>query len=293
MKTSLLALTLLVPVLAPAAVHSDMLVSTEWLASHLNDRNVVVIQISRERPIWEAGHIPGARFVALPEIAITRDGIPNELAPVADLRKAFEGAGVSDDSHVILYTDAAVLPATRAWFTLDYLGHGDHASLLDGGLAKWKAEGRAISRDAPTVAAGHFTPRLHPEVLVGIEPVKDLSWAAVNAGSTTVLLDARAPEDFKGSRGNPEITRAGHIPGAENVFWTTTQGKDGALLPEADLRKLFEAVGATPDKPVVTYCNSGMQASQSYFTLKYLGYNTRLYDGSFSEWSAAKTPVDK
>ena len=283
----------LLPIAASAAVRSDMLVSTEWLASHLNDPKVVVLQVSRERAIFDAGHIPGAHFIALPEIAVARDGIPNELAPVADLKKAFEKAGVSDDSRVILYTDAAVLPATRAWFTLEYLGHADRAALLDGGLGKWKAEGRAIANDATAVTEGHFTPMLHPEVLVTIEPVKDLSWAAVNTGSTTVLLDARAPEDFTGSRGNPELARAGHIPGAENVFWQKTQAKDGSLLSESELRKLYEAVGATPNRPVVTYCNSGMQASESYFTLKYLGYDTKLYDGSLSEWSAAKTQVDK
>jgi thiosulfate/3-mercaptopyruvate sulfurtransferase len=275
------------PVLAFGAVRSDMLVSTEWLAGHLNDPDVVILQISRERAIYDAGHIPNARFVALGEIAITRNGIPNELPDVADLEKVFEKAGVSDNSHVILYTDAAVLPATRAWFTFDYLGHSEHASLLDGGLAKWKAEGRTISKDAPAIAAGHFTPHVHPEVVETMNGVKALP-------ANAKLIDARAPEDFTGSRPNAELSRVGHIPGAENVFWSTTQSKDGALLPEAELRKLYEAVGVTPATPVVTYCNSGMQASESYFTLKYLGYNTKLYDGSLSEWSAAKdTPVVK
>lgn len=286
LSVSLAAFALLAPAAQP--VRSGMLVSTDWLAGHLNDPKVVVVQVSRERAIFDAGHIPGARFVALPEIAVTRDGIPNELAPAADLKKAFERAGVSDDSHVILYTDAAVLPATRAWFTLDYLGHGDSASLLDGGLQKWRAEGRAISKDAATVAEGHFTLRLHPEVLITIEPVRDLSWSAVNAApASTVLLDARPAEDYTASRPNAELKWAGHIPGAVNLNWGTTQVKDSsALLPEAELRKLYEAVGVTPDRPVVTYCNSGMQASQAYFTLKYLGYDTKLYDGSFSEWSA-------
>ena len=283
-------LALLVPVLASAAVRSDMLVSTEWLASHLKDPNVVVIQISRERGLWEAGHIPGARFVALSEIAITKNGIPNELPPAQDLERIFERAGVNDDSRVIVYTDAAVLPATRAWFTLDYLGHGPHTSLLDGGLQKWRAEKRAISTDTPVVATGRFTVFPRARVMADMSEVNALSFATLHAPPVppTVLLDARAAEDFTGSRPNAELTRYGHIPGAVNLFWMTTQVKDSsALLPEAELRKMYEGVGVTPDRAVVTYCNSGMQASQAYFTLKYLGYDTKLYDGSLSEWSAA------
>ena len=134
---------------APAA-RKDMLVSTDWLAQHVNDANVVVLHVSANRTAYDAGHIPGARFVGLPEIAITRNGVPNELPDVPVLKKVFEGVGVSDNSRVILYGDASVLPATRAYFTLDYLGHGDQAALLDGGLDKWRAEGRMLSKDAPT-----------------------------------------------------------------------------------------------------------------------------------------------
>lgn len=280
---------------APAAqVRGGMLVTTDWLAGHLNDPKVVVLQVSRDKAAYDAGHVPGARFVAFNDIVVAREGIPNELPPAGDLKRVFEQAGVSDDSHVVIYTDGNLLPATRAWFTIDYLGHGDAASLLDGGLAKWKAENRSLSKDAPTVSAGHFTPKPRPETVANIDAVKDLSWAAVNNGSGgTMLLDARPAEDFSGSRPNAELKQFGHIPGAVNVVATATQGKDGAFLPEGELRKIYEAVGVTPDKPVVTYCNSGMQASQAYFALKYLGYDTKLYDGSLSEWTAKGVPVQK
>ena len=134
--------------------------------------------------------------------------------------------------------------------------------------------------------------RLHPEIVVHYNAAKDLSFAAANGqtGSAT-LVDARPAADFNGATAaNAEIPRPGHIPGAANVFWMQTQASksDMTLLPEADLRKLYEKLGVTPDRPVVTYCNTGMQASQSYFTLKYLGYDTHMYDGSFSEWSAMK-----
>jgi thiosulfate/3-mercaptopyruvate sulfurtransferase len=274
-----------------------MIVTTAWLADHLNDPNVVVLHVARDRTGYDAGHIPRAHFLALADFVVTRDGILNELPPAADLKNAFERAGVSDDSRVILYGDGNVLFASRAYFTLDYLGHGDRAALLDGGFAKWKAESRMLAKEAPDTAPGHFTPRLRPEAVVGFEAMKDLSWAASAALPGSMhLVDARSSSDFIGKTAAPEITRPGHIPGALNVFWMDGQAsKDGmTMLPETDLRKLYEQVGVTPDKPVVTYCNTGMQASQSYFALKYLGYDVHMYDASFSEWSSAKsTAVQK
>jgi thiosulfate/3-mercaptopyruvate sulfurtransferase len=284
----------LLPLIAAAApaVRSDMLVSTGWLAEHLKDPKIVILHVSRDRMAYDMGHIPGARFVALSEIAVTRDGILNELPPAAALKNLFERAGVSDDSRVILYGDTSVLPATRAYFTLDYLGHGESTALLDGGLPKWTAESRPVAKDTPEVKQGRFTPRPRPELVVHINAAKDLSFAATNApAASPVLVDARTAEEFKGATpASSEIPRPGHIPGAANVYWMQGQASksDMSLLPEAGLRKLYESAGVTPDRPAVTYCNTGMQASQSYFTLKYLGYDARMYDGSFSEWSNAK-----
>jgi thiosulfate/3-mercaptopyruvate sulfurtransferase len=127
---------------AAPAVRSDMLVSTAWLEQHLNDSNIVILQVSRDHTAYDAGRIPGARFLALSDIVVTRDGILNELPPAAALKSVFERLGVSDDTRVILYGDASVLPATRVFFTLDYLGH-QATALLDGGLHKWTAESRA------------------------------------------------------------------------------------------------------------------------------------------------------
>lgn len=281
---SILAATLTLTA-APAA-RKDMLVSTDWLSQHMNDANVVVLQVSANRNAYDAGHIPGARFVGLPEIAITRNGVPNELPDVPVLKKVFEGVGVSDSSRVILYGDASVLPATRAYFTLDYLGHGDQAALLDGGLDKWKSEGRTLSKDAPTVAQGNLTPRLKPEIVMQIDAVKEVASKPQSSGP--LLIDARPAGDYSGEKGS-------HIPTAVNQNWMDTQvSKDNQTLKsEADLRRIYEADGIKGDRPVVTYCNSGMQASQSYFTLKYLGYDVKMYDGSMSEWTLKGAPVEK
>jgi thiosulfate/3-mercaptopyruvate sulfurtransferase len=299
MKIRLLASLFLLSLVATAApaVRSDMLVSTAWLAQHLNDQKIVILHVSRDRTAYDAGHIPGARFLALSDFVVTREGILNELPPAATLKTVFERVGVSDDSRVILYGDTSVLPATRAYFTLDYLGHGA-AALLDGGLPKWTAESHTLSKETPEVKQGRLTPRPRPEVVVNINGMKDLSFAATNApAASPVLVDARTAGEFSGTTAaSSEIPRPGHIPGAANVYWMDGQASktEMTLLPEASLRKMYESAGVTPDRPVVTYCNTGMQASQSYFTLKYLGYDAHMYDGSFSEWSNVKdTPVQK
>jgi thiosulfate/3-mercaptopyruvate sulfurtransferase len=289
MTTKTLGTFLMLPLMAAAApaVRSNMLVSTDWLSQHLTDPKIVVLHISGNRNAYDAGHIPGARFIALSDLAVTRDGIPNELPPDADLKKLLEALGVSDDSRVILYSDASALPATRGYFTLDYLGHGEQAAVLDGGLEKWRSEGRNLTKDAATVAQGHFTPRPKPDLVVQIDAVKQMSSKPASS-SSEVLLDVRPAADFRGEKGS-------HIPGAVNAYWMENQAgrENQALKSDAELRKLYETLGVTPDKRVVTYCNSGMQASQSYFTLKYLGYDVRMYDGSMSEWTAKGAPVEK
>jgi len=276
-KSLLLVLTL--PLLSTAAVKSDMLVSTAWLAAHLSDSQVVVLHVAANRTGYDAGHIPGSRFVAQSEFLVTRDGISNELPPVPDLQTLFQRLGVSDSSRVILYADASMIPAARAYFTLDYLGH-EQTAVLDGGLDQWKRENRALSTEVPVVAAGRLTPKVKAELVAKTDQVKQ------PAGFS--LLDARSQTEFSGANG--------HIPGSQNVNWIDGQvSRENMTLQSEDaLRKLYEAAGITPNKSVVTYCNSGMQASVSYFTLKYLGYDVKLYDGSFSEWTRTPgTTVEK
>jgi len=132
MTTKTLGTFLTLPLLAAAApaVRSNMLISTDWLSQHLNDPKLVILHVSANRNGYDAGHIPGARFVAISDLVVTRDGIPNELPATADLKKVIEAAGVSDDSRVILYGEGSVLLATRTYFTLDYLGIAGRASLL-------------------------------------------------------------------------------------------------------------------------------------------------------------------
>jgi thiosulfate/3-mercaptopyruvate sulfurtransferase len=287
---SILLSSLLLASTASAAVNSEMLVSGDWLAQHLKDANLVILHVSANRTAYDAGHVPGARFVSQADLVVTRDGVPNELPPAADLKKLFEGLGVSDTTRIILYGDSSVLPATRAYFTLDYLGHGNHAALLDGGLGKWRADGRAVSQEVPAVAMGRLTTNPKRDLLAELAEVKDLADKAVadKAKAPAALLDVRPPADFRGEQGS-------HIPGSTNANWTDSQVSrdDQTLRAEQELRAQFTAAGVTAAKPTIVYCNSGMQASQSYFTLKYLGYTPRMYDGSMSEWKAKSMPLEK
>ncbi|MFN0110464.1 MAG: sulfurtransferase [Blastocatellia bacterium] len=274
------------PATAPK-VRSEMLVTTDWLSKRLADKTVFVLHVARERKAFDEGHIPGARFIALGDILATRDGIQNELPPVEKLQKYFENLGIGDSGRVVIYGDSNGLSAARTYFTLDYLGHGNRAALLDGGLEKWKAEKRQLETQAIKTESAKFTPRLRTDVVAKLDAMRDLSWMASNvAESSGAIIDARPEEQYIGAAN----TRSGHIPGASNVFWMQhlTNATDLTMKPATELKKLYEAVGLKPGQQTITYCNTGIQASHAYFTLKYLGYDVKMYDGSFTEWSKAE-----
>lgn len=258
---------------------NSMLVSTAWLAEHLNDRSIVVINIG-PRASYDAGHIPGARFVEMSSLAATGQPLTLELPPVENLKSSFEDLGVSDNSRIVIcFLANYVAPATRVYFTLDYLGLGKQTSLLDGGFEAWRAEGRPTTTDSPTIKRGTITPHPRPELVV------DAAWVSANLNKPTVaIVDARAPEFYTGA--NPgRMPRAGHIPSAVNVPFSSLAEESNKLRDSATLKKVFDEAGIKPGKQVVSYCHIGQQATLIYFVAKYLGYDARLYDGSFEDWS--------
>ena len=276
------------------ALKTEMLVSTDWLAAHLSDANVVVLCIASSEDFYSKGHIPGARQILLSDLVISRDGIPNELPETEKLKALFEKAGVSNDSRVILYGERYGLLAARTYFTLDYMGLGAHTALLDGGLEKWHAEHRPESTKASDVKPGKLTLHLQPHLLTTLAAMRAYSSEAVEKKSATVaLLDARPEDEFSGSKISEDVPRAGHIPGAASLFWLNAivSKENPVLRPVEDLRGLFKAAGVAPDLKVVTYCRSGMQSSMDYFFAKYLGYDASMYDASFYEWSRQDLPV--
>src|SRR5687767_4990267 len=188
-----------------------LLVTTDWLAGQLTNPGVVVVQVGAEAG-YRAGHIPGARFLLASSIVVERNGIPMEVPDLPALEATLEAAGISDAAHVILYTEQAVSTATRAFFTLEYIGHA-RVSLLDGGLEAWKAEARPISTDASATAPGSLTPRVQNERVVTAE------WVLQRVQNPGVaLVDARIAGEYSGQTAGT-LPRPGHIPGAHNVFW--------------------------------------------------------------------------
>jgi len=274
----------------------EILVSADWLAKHHADSSVVILHVAREKGEYDAGHIPGAIFLPLGDIVVTRNGVLNELPDDADLQRAFERAGAGDGKRIIIYAtgDHAPVLATRAWFSLDYLGHGDHAAILDGGLERWKSSGGETSTAPVEPRRARLTIQPRREVLVDTARMRSLSAQATSGGSEYVLLDSRPEKEFSGESAGEDVPRAGHIPGAVSLYWPHLLEENGELLPPHDLRAALEKRGITPDKKVVNYCRTGMQASFDYFVLRYLGYDASLYDGSFMEWSKAEgTQVEK
>jgi thiosulfate/3-mercaptopyruvate sulfurtransferase len=281
--TAIIFIVLFCAVISQAAplAAANMVVKSDWLAAHSKDANLVILHAGMDRTTYDAGHVPGARFVALSDITITRNGIPFELPPATDLKAAFERLGVGDNSRVVVYGDHPML-AGRVYFSLDYLGRADQTAVLDGALEKWKAEKRPLDTARPEVKPAKLTVKTRPQVV--------LDFAAVQktvAAKKPVLIDSRAPEEFSGTKPGDGVKRGGHIPGAKSVPWiqALVSKENPVLKPTADIRALYQAAGVTPGKDVVVYCRTGLLATHAYFTLKLAGFRPMMYDGSFFEWS--------
>jgi thiosulfate/3-mercaptopyruvate sulfurtransferase len=266
-------------------VRSDMLVSTQWLSQHLKDPNVVIIHLADGLLDYKRGHIPGAHYLDMKKISSDAGPVTTELPSVEQLQKAFAEAGVSDNTRVVIYATNWFPNAARVYYTLDYLGHADHAALLDGGIEQWLVENRPVSGDTPKFTTATFTPHVNEKVRALIDEAK-ADTEADPATSTEQVVDARPDRRYK----------AGHLAGASNVYWQDTlvnADNNPVFKSPEQLRAIYAAKGVIPGKKIVTYCEVGMQASHGYFLAKYLGYDAALYDGSFQEWSSKNMPIVK
>ncbi len=264
--------------------NDSLVVTAGWLASHLNDPSVVVIEVVHE-PGKRGQHISGSRALFYRHMTVSRDGLSTELPPVDSLRALIEGLGISNSSHVVVYASEAPM-ATRLLMTLDYLGH-QRISYLDGGMTTWAADSKPVTDSEPVITRGSFTPSPRSDMIVTAE------WIAPRIGKPgTALIDTRTDGEFNGSGNRSGMPSAGHLAGARQLEWESLFTTENALLlkDRAALRQLF-ADRAHSGDTVVTYCWVGYRASATYFAARLLGYDARFYDGSYQDWQVRKLPV--
>ena len=266
------------------------LVSTDWLAAHLDDPDLRIIDGSWHmaasgrdaRAEYEAAHIPGARFFDIDAIADTRSELPHMAPPPELFVSRLRAMGIGDGHQVVVYDNADTHSAARVWWTFRLMGKTDVA-MLDGGFAKWQAEGRPVEDLPPITRDRHMTVQRQAALVRDVTQV-----AAASKLRDQQIVDARPPGRFAGTDPEPRPgLRAGHIPGARNVPASTLYAADGTMKPVADLRAAFESAGVDLSRPVITTCGSGITAASLALALERIGKRDwSLYDGSWTEWGS-------
>jgi thiosulfate/3-mercaptopyruvate sulfurtransferase len=265
------------------------LVSTDWLSRHLDAPDVRVVDGSHHlggagrdaRAEYEAEHIPGAVFFEIDDISDSASSLPHMVPSSEKFASRVRKLGLGDGNRIVIYDNSDLWSAARVWWMFRLFGHEDVA-VLDGGLAKWKSEGRALDDMPPVPRERHFTPRRDATL---IRDVTDVARASKLGDQQ--IVDARAPGRFNGTEPEPrEGLRSGHIPGSINVCYRDLLD-GGVLKPEAELRAIFNEAGIDFSRPVITTCGSGITAAVIGLALHRIGHRDwGLYDGSWTEWGA-------
>jgi thiosulfate/3-mercaptopyruvate sulfurtransferase len=281
------------PARAPQRLHEpNALVSTEWLAQHLHAPDLRVVDASWYLPAmgrdpkaeYAAGHIPGAVFFDIDEISDSASPLPHMMPPPEKFTSRVRRLGLGDGNRIVVYDGAGLLSAPRVWWMFRAMGHEDVA-VLDGGLPKWRAEGRPLEDLSPMPRERHFTARMNTTLLRDLDQMR----ANLDSGREQVV-DARSAGRFQGVEPEPRPgLRGGHIPGSRNLPWQDLVQPDGTLLPPERIAAAFRAAGIDPSRPVVATCGSGVSAAILLLALHRLGTrDLALYDGSWAEWGACE-----
>ncbi len=269
------------------------LVSTDWLAAHIKDPDLRILDASWYLPAegrdpkaeYEAGHIPGARFFDIDEISDHRSDLPHMVPPVEKFMSRLRAMGVGDGHQVVIYDGAGLFSAARVWWLFKLMGQNDVA-VLDGGLPKWQAEGRAVEDLPPVIRDRHMTVRRQNQMVKDVTQV-----SSVSKLGGACIVDARAADRFRGEAPEPrEGMRSGHIPNSRNVPFSTLLNSDKTMKSPDELRAVFEAAGVDLSKPAITTCGSGVTAAVLCLAMERFGKTDyALYDGSWTEWGAFPT----
>ena len=267
-----------------------LLVSTAWLADHLDAPDLRILDASWHMPAtgrdgraeYAEGHIPGARYFDIDDISDSRSELPHMVPPTEKFISRVRALGIGDGHRIVVYDAHGLFSAARVWWMFRLFGVEDVA-VLDGGLPKWTSEGRPVDTSAPMHRDRHFTARRNSGL------VRDVTQVAATAKlGDAQIIDARSPARFRGEEAEPRPgLRAGRIPGSRNVHYASLLNPDGTMRPVEGLRAAFEAAGVDVARPAITTCGSGVTAAILSLALERLG-NRRvaLYDGSWSEWGA-------
>jgi thiosulfate/3-mercaptopyruvate sulfurtransferase len=270
-------LVLVVGVLPAPAQGEPLLVDPAWLQARLGDPQLRLVDMVSEPEDYQKGHIPGAVYLHVND---SRIGVPAggfRLPTAEEVARLLGALGIASQTLVVIYDDAGGLHASRLFFTLDVFGHR-RVAILDGGVQAWRRAGLPLTREIPRVGPTAYRPAPDPERVASAEWVRDRL-----GDPNVVLVDSRTRAEYEGR--DVRARRGGHIPGAVHLEWKEHLRPDGTFKPLEELRRMYASRGVTPDRTVVTYCQTHHRAAHTYFVLRLLGYPRLVgYDRSWVEW---------
>jgi thiosulfate/3-mercaptopyruvate sulfurtransferase len=275
--------------------HPEALVSTQWVADHLNDPNIRIVESNEDILLYDRGHIPGA--VKIDWVGDLNDPLVRDYLDGERFAKLLSAKGIGPDTTVVFYGDKNNWWATYAFWVFQLFGH-TNAKIMNGGRKKWEEEGRPLTTEVPKYSPTNYPAPKRDDSR--IRAFRDQVREHLKQGGA--LVDVRSPGEYSGELLHmPDYPqegalRGGHIPGAKNIPWARAANEDGTFKSLADLRALYENQGITPDKDVIAYCRIGERSSHTWFVLTYLlGYpKVRNYDGSWTEWgNLVGAPIER
>jgi len=263
----------------PREYATDVLVNTEWLQARLSDPSVRIVEVGGSSRSYDEGHIPGAVFLAMGSLSNPDEPVENMIATRDQVSAALSAIGLEQGQTVVLHDRQNNLQAARAYWVLKYYRHPS-VKVLNGGVPKWTADGGAVTAEATAVTASGYQANAADDDIrttwqYVVDHVED---------PQTLICDVRSPNEFLGR--DVRAARGGHVPGSVNLEWTVAVQPDGTFKSADDLSALYVSAGFTPDKQIITYCQSGVRGAHTWFVLhELLGYpSVRNYDGSWAEY---------